>query len=134
MLVLKVLVSIRSCKTTKMQRNDFSANATAGIFTLSRVRAEIGEDIKVSIMNNAGKPHLGRDFRDMRRRAGLSLQALGANVGVDPSTISRWESRREFVQFSRFVKALHKLGTTPEEFLRMPPPDGAQKGRSLHSS
>jgi transcriptional regulator with XRE-family HTH domain len=63
------------------------------------------------------KPHRGRKFRELRHRAGLSLQALAAVTGVDPSTISRWESRKEFTQFKRFVQTLHRLGTTPERFL-----------------
>lgn len=69
------------------------------------------------------KPHRGRMFRDLRRRSGLSLQALGAAVCVDPSTISRWESRKDFRQFARFVMALHRLGMTPETFLGLVAPD-----------
>lgn len=69
------------------------------------------------------KPHRGRMFREMRHRAGLSLQALGAAVAVDPSTISRWETRKEFVQFMRFVQALHRLGTTPELFFGLRSPE-----------
>jgi transcriptional regulator with XRE-family HTH domain len=61
-------------------------------------------------------------FRDLRNRQGLSLQALGSAVGVDPSTISRWESRKEFHQFARFVMALHRLGMTPEVFLALQAP------------
>jgi transcriptional regulator with XRE-family HTH domain len=71
------------------------------------------------------KPHRGRMFREMRHRSGLSLQALGAAVAVDPSTISRWETRKEFVQFMRFVQALHRLGTTPELFLGLRAPENA---------
>jgi len=69
------------------------------------------------------KPHRGRMFRKLRRRKDLSLQALGDAIGVDPSTISRWESRREFHQFMRFVMALHKLGTTPEAFFALTAPE-----------
>lgn len=72
--------------------------------------------------SNVVKPHRGKMFRDLRRRQGLSLQALGAAVGVDPSTISRWEARKDFVQFARFVMALHRLGMTPEVFLALDPP------------
>jgi transcriptional regulator with XRE-family HTH domain len=61
-------------------------------------------------------------FRELRHRTGLSLQALGEAIGVDPSTISRWESRRDFNQFSRFVMALHRLGTTPEAFFELTAP------------
>lgn len=63
------------------------------------------------------KPHRGQKLRELRRARGMSLNALGAAVGVDPSTISRWETRREFHQFARFLQALYKLGTTPEDFL-----------------
>ncbi|MCC6572409.1 MAG: helix-turn-helix transcriptional regulator [Planctomycetes bacterium] len=63
------------------------------------------------------KPHRGQKLRELRHARGLSLQALSGMVFVDPSTISRWESRREFHQFARFLKALYRLGTTPEEFL-----------------
>jgi len=71
------------------------------------------------------KPHRGKMFRELRHREGLSLQALGAAAGVDPSTISRWETRKEFVQFMRFVLALHRLGTTPELFFDLKPPEPA---------
>jgi transcriptional regulator with XRE-family HTH domain len=64
-------------------------------------------------------------FREMRHRTGLSLQALGAAIAVDPSTISRWETRKEFLQFMRFVQALHRLGTTPELFLGLRAPEKA---------
>ncbi|MEE9311609.1 MAG: helix-turn-helix transcriptional regulator [Planctomycetota bacterium] len=76
---------------------------------------------------NLTKPHRGRVFKDLRRRKGLSLQALGAAIGVDPSTISRWEARKEFVQFARFAMALHRLGTTPEAFLQLHSPDDLVK-------
>ncbi len=69
------------------------------------------------------KPHRGRMFRELRHSQGLSLQALGAAIAVDPSTISRWETRKEFVQFMRFVQALHRLGTTPELFLGLRAPE-----------
>ena len=72
---------------------------------------------------NLTKPHRGRVSKDLRRRKGLSLQALGAAIGVDPSTISRWEARKEFVQFARFAMALHRLGTTPEAFLQLHSPE-----------
>ncbi len=65
------------------------------------------------------KPHRGQKMRELRHARGLSLQALASMAGVDPSTISRWECRREFHQFSRFLKALYRLGTTPEDFLGM---------------
>lgn len=69
------------------------------------------------------RPHRGKMFRVLRHRKNLSLQALGDAIGVDPSTISRWESRREFHQFARFVQALHKLGTTPEAFFELTAPE-----------
>jgi transcriptional regulator with XRE-family HTH domain len=69
------------------------------------------------------KPHRGKAFRELRHRKSLSLQSLGDAIGVDPSTISRWESRRDFHQFARFVQALHKLGTTPEAFFELTAPD-----------
>ncbi|KAA0210985.1 XRE family transcriptional regulator [bacterium] len=67
--------------------------------------------------NNVIKLHRGQRLKDLRHQRGLSLQALSSRVMVDPSTISRWESRREFVHISRFIQALYALGTTPEEFL-----------------
>jgi transcriptional regulator with XRE-family HTH domain len=69
------------------------------------------------------KPHRGKLFRELRHRKNLSLQALGESIGVDPSTIRRWESRRDFHQFARFVQALHKLGTTPEAFFEFTAPE-----------
>lgn len=69
------------------------------------------------------KPHRGRMFRELRHRKDLSLQALAEAIGVDPSTISRWESRRDFHQFMRFVMALHRLGTTPEAFFNLTAPE-----------
>ncbi len=67
------------------------------------------------------KPHRGARFKDLRQRAGMSLNALSSLVMVDPSTISRWESRREFIHVARFLQALYALGTTPEEFLGLKP-------------
>lgn len=67
--------------------------------------------------NNIIKLHRGQRLKDLRHNSGLSLQALSSKVMVDPSTISRWESRREFIHISRFIQALYALGTTPEEFL-----------------
>jgi transcriptional regulator with XRE-family HTH domain len=43
-------------------------------------------------------------------------------VMVDPSTISRWETRREFIHIARFIQALYALGVTPEEFLGLENP------------
>lgn len=76
-------------------------------------------------LRKLNKPHRGQMFREMRHHAGLSLQALGAVIGADPSTISRWETRKDFLQFGRFVKALHRLGTTPELFLGLEGPEEA---------
>lgn len=67
--------------------------------------------------NLVNKPNRGQTFKDLRRRSGMSLNALSSLVMVDPSTISRWESRREFIHIARFLQALYALGTTPEEFL-----------------
>ena len=82
-------------------------------------------------MNSLIKPHRGQIFRNLRHKKGLSLQALGVAVGVDPSTISRWEARKEFVQFGRFVQSLHALGTTPEEFLGLQPPSRPRPDRGI---
>lgn len=68
-------------------------------------------------MDGIIKPHRGQRFKDLRRQKGLSLQALSSLVMVDPSTISRWETRRDFIHIARFIQALYALGTTPEEFL-----------------
>lgn len=76
-------------------------------------------------LRKLNKPHRGQMFRELRHRSGLSLQALGALICADPSTISRWETRKDFIQFARFVKALHRLGTTPELFLGLEAPEEA---------
>lgn len=73
-------------------------------------------------MDGAIKIHRGQRFKDLRRQRGLSLQALSSMVMVDPSTISRWELRRDFVHIARFIQALYALGTTPEEFLGLENP------------
>ncbi len=67
------------------------------------------------------KPHRGQTFKELRQQSGMSLNALSSLVMVDPSTISRWESRREFIHVTRFLQALYALGTTPEEFLGLKP-------------
>ena len=68
------------------------------------------------------KIHRGQRMKDLRRQRGLSLNALASMVMVDPSTISRWETRREFIHIARFIQALYALGVTPEEFLGLENP------------
>ncbi|MCC6150626.1 MAG: helix-turn-helix transcriptional regulator [Planctomycetes bacterium] len=73
-------------------------------------------------MESEMKIHRGRHMKDLRRQRGLSLNALASMVMVDPSTISRWETRREFIHIARFIQALYALGVTPEEFLGLENP------------
>jgi transcriptional regulator with XRE-family HTH domain len=68
------------------------------------------------------KIHRGQRMKNLRRQRGLSLNALASMVMVDPSTISRWETRREFIHIARFIQALYALGVTPEEFLGLENP------------
>ena len=68
------------------------------------------------------KMYPGQRMKELRRQKGLSLNALASMVMVDPSTISRWETHREFIHIARFIQALYALGVTPEEFLGLENP------------
>jgi len=55
-------------------------------------------------------------IREARARKNLSLSKLADEIGVDPSTISRWESGRDFVTVERFLKTLKRLEISVDEF------------------
>lgn len=58
----------------------------------------------------------GNKIRDARERFGLSLNDLSQIIGADPSTISRWETSRDFPKFRRLMHALVKLKLDPVDF------------------
>jgi len=58
----------------------------------------------------------GKKIREAREAAGLSLNDLSEVIGADPSTISRWETSRDFPKFRRLMHALVRLGIDPVEF------------------
>lgn len=58
----------------------------------------------------------GNKIREAREEAGLSLNGLAQLIGADPSTISRWETSRDFPKFRRLMHALVKLGIDPIDF------------------
>jgi len=58
----------------------------------------------------------GSKIREAREAAGLSLNDLSKIIGADPSTISRWETSRDFPKFRRLMHALVRLGLDPVDF------------------
>jgi methylmalonyl-CoA mutase N-terminal domain/subunit len=44
---------------------------------------------------NTGCPRLAAVIRDMREQAGMSLEDLADNMGVDPNRLSVWETGTE---------------------------------------
>ena len=59
-----------------------------------------------------------RTLLEARNKAGLSLRAVAARVGVSQTTVMRWEERRDFPAslVPSYAKA---LGITQDELLSM---------------
>lgn len=60
---------------------------------------------------------VGTALRDARLAVGLTQAEVAAVIGVSAAYISRVEAGERRLLFSRFVKVVDRLGTTPERIL-----------------
>lgn len=60
---------------------------------------------------------VGRRIRQLRNKLGLKQAAFGRLVGVDQSTVSRWESDTHPPEGEPLLRLARLAGTTVEEFL-----------------
>lgn len=61
-------------------------------------------------------PPRGNRIREARHEAGMTIGELAEAVGTNPSTVSRWETSRDFPVSRRLFHAMQKLGIDPQEF------------------
>lgn len=68
---------------------------------------------------------LGRRIGEARARAGLTLRALAARLGVDHSTLANYEAGRRPLRVTQLVAIAHALGCAPASLL-IDPPEAAE--------
>ena len=61
---------------------------------------------------------ISRRIRELRARRGLTLEEIGAYVGVSKTTVQRWESGDiKNMRRDKIAKLAEALGTTPGELV-----------------
>src|SRR5660398_168667 len=77
---------------------------------------------------------LGRRVRHFRAAAGLTLEQLGADVGVAASQLSLIENGRREPRLSLLSAIADRLGVPLQEVLDASPPTSAPRSRSPSSA
>lgn len=79
----------------------------------------------ISVDEEALAVALGRRIGEARARAGLTLRALAARLGVDHSTLANYEAGRRPLRVTQLVAIAHALGCAPAALL-IDPPEAAE--------
>lgn len=74
------------------------------------------------------KQFFSRRLRHARKKTPLTQADLGEKVGVEPSTVSRWESGKDMPEDSRLPDIAKHLGVTIEELTGTAPPVASTVG------
>lgn len=79
-----------------------------------------GDDLDPPL--NFQRRHIGQRLREIRERAGLTMTQVGEKMGVDRSTISRWEaSLRKIgeIELTKFLTACKATNEEVDELVRL---------------
>lgn len=60
---------------------------------------------------------IGRFLRQLRQESGLTQEQLAEQLGVNPRTVSRWETARTMPDFALLVELGRRYGVTADELL-----------------
>jgi transcriptional regulator with XRE-family HTH domain len=80
-----------------------------------RIREEAEARLPEMVEVAGHAPAVGDLLRAMRRRRGLTTEQVGRTLGVQPSTIRRWEASEMVVREDRLPDLCRALGAAPEE-------------------
>ena len=64
------------------------------------------------------KEIFGKRFKDIRKNFGLTQDKMAEIAGIEPQSISKIESGKNFPLLSNLEKIANKLSISPEEFFK----------------
>ena len=92
--------------------------------------ASHGADVQYPNMRK-GFENLGATYiKEWRRAAGMTLEALGAEIGMTHASLSRIEARKQPYSQGILEAIADVFGCKPEDLLSGPPPDPTSLGRA----
>ena len=68
---------------------------------------------------------IARFLKQLRQESGLTQEQLAEQLGVNPRTVSRWETARTMPDFALLVELARRYGVTADELL-----DGERRAQS----